>query len=63
MIGRDLETLPVGFRFAPTDEELVDKYLTWKILGMDSEVEIIPEVDVCKWEPWEIPGKVNHSGV
>ncbi|KAL6322238.1 hypothetical protein AAG906_005196 [Vitis piasezkii] len=56
MIGRDLETLPVGFRFAPTDEELVDKYLTWKILGMDSEVEIIPEVDVCKWEPWEIPG-------
>ena len=63
MIGRDLETLPVGFRFAPTDEELVDKYLTWKILGMDSEVEIIPEVEVCKWEPWEIPGKVNHSGV
>ncbi|KAJ9680982.1 hypothetical protein PVL29_020076 [Vitis rotundifolia] len=56
MIGRDLETLPVGFRFAPTDEELVDNYLTWKILGMDSEVEIIPEVDVCKWEPWEIPG-------
>ncbi|XP_034708698.1 protein NTM1-like 9 isoform X2 [Vitis riparia] len=55
-IGRDLEKLPVGFRFAPTDEELIDNYLKPKILGMDFKVENIPEVDICKWDPWELPG-------
>ena len=58
MIATILETLPVGFRFYPTDEELVDNHLKLKILGMDSPVDIIPEVDICKWEPWELPGKL-----
>ena len=62
-IGAILETLPVGFGFHPTDEELVDRHLKPKILGMDSQVEIIPEVDICKWEPWELPGKLNHPDV
>ena len=56
MISRILETLPVGYRFDPTDDELV-YYLNLKIGGMDSLVEIIPEVDLCKWEPWQLPGK------
>ncbi|RVW32591.1 Protein NTM1-like 9 [Vitis vinifera] len=55
MIGMASESLPVGFRFHPTDEELVDHYLKLKILGMNSHVDIIPEVDVCKWEPWDLP--------
>ncbi|XP_010661526.1 NAC domain-containing protein 62 isoform X2 [Vitis vinifera] len=55
MIATILETLPVGFRFYPTDEELVDNHLKLKILGMESPVDIIPEVDICKWEPWELP--------
>ena len=58
MIAAILETLPVGFRFYPTDEELVDNHLKLKILGMESPVDIIPEVDICKWEPWELPGKL-----
>ena len=62
-IGAILETLPAGFRFHPTDEELVDHYLKLKILGMNSHVDIIPEVDVCKWEPWDLPGKLNHLRV
>ena len=53
----------MGFRFAPTDEELIDNYLKPKILGMDSKVENIPEVDICKWDPWELPGKLSHPGV
>ncbi|XP_038681588.1 protein NTM1-like 9 isoform X2 [Tripterygium wilfordii] len=47
----------VGFRFHPTDEELVDHYMKLKMLGRDDEVsEIIPEIDICKFEPWELPG-------
>ena len=56
MMRRVLETLPVGYRFDPTDEELVH-YLKLKIRGMDSQVGIIPEVDLCKWETWQLPGK------
>ncbi|XP_059459076.1 protein NTM1-like 9 isoform X2 [Corylus avellana] len=50
-------SMPVGYRFHPTDEELVNHYLKLKMLGKDSLVRDIAEVDICKWEPWDLPGK------
>ncbi|KAJ8490410.1 hypothetical protein OPV22_012131 [Ensete ventricosum] len=53
-----LDSLPLGFRFQPTDEELVNYYLKPKITGrIRSQGEVIPEIDVCKCEPWDLPDK------
>lgn len=49
-------SLPPGFRFHPTDEELVAYYLERKITGRSIELEIIAEVDLYKCEPWDLPG-------
>ncbi|CAK9144367.1 unnamed protein product [Ilex paraguariensis] len=48
--------LPPGFRFHPTDEELVVQYLKRKVLSCPLPASIIPEVDVCKSDPWDLPG-------
>ncbi|XP_010465831.1 PREDICTED: NAC domain-containing protein 86-like [Camelina sativa] len=49
--------LPPGFRFHPTDEELVNYYLKRKINGQEIELDIIPEVDLYKCEPWDLAEK------
>ncbi|XP_010934905.1 uncharacterized protein [Elaeis guineensis] len=51
-------SLPIGFRFHPTDEELVNVYLKRKISGrIRNDMEIIPEIDILKCEPWDLPDK------
>ncbi|XP_042404430.1 NAC domain-containing protein 71-like isoform X1 [Zingiber officinale] len=49
--------LPPGFRFHPTDEELIDYYLKRKVNGLKIELEVIPVIDLCKFDPWELPDK------
>ena len=53
----DLDSIPVGYRFHPTDEELFCYYLKLKMQGdKDYEVRAIREVNICKHEPWDLPG-------
>ncbi|CAL0310137.1 unnamed protein product [Lupinus luteus] len=49
--------LPPGFRFHPTDEELVLHYLKKKSASAPLPVHIIAEVDLYKFDPWELPAK------
>ncbi|XP_044511609.1 NAC domain-containing protein 17-like isoform X2 [Mangifera indica] len=48
---------PPGFRFHPTDEELVVYYLKRKICKRRIKLDIIAETDVYKWDPEELPGQ------
>ncbi|KAA8515207.1 hypothetical protein F0562_018386 [Nyssa sinensis] len=50
--------LPPGFRFHPTDEELIICYLKKKVLSpMSPLVSIIADIDLYKCNPWELPAK------
>ncbi|XP_037482629.1 NAC domain-containing protein 92-like [Triticum dicoccoides] len=46
-----------GFRFYPTDQELVVCFLTRKVLGLPMDLDIIPVVDYCRFEPHQLPDK------
>ncbi|KAK4769086.1 hypothetical protein SAY86_027236 [Trapa natans] len=50
-------SLAPGFRFHPTDEELVRYYLKRKVSGKSLRYNPISEVDVYKCEPWDLPDK------
>ncbi|RVW69296.1 NAC domain-containing protein 17 [Vitis vinifera] len=49
--GDEKSAWPPGFRFHPTDEELVLYYLKKKICRRRLKLDIIAEVDVYKWDP------------
>ncbi|KAK9291681.1 hypothetical protein L1049_021336 [Liquidambar formosana] len=46
--------VPPGFRFHPTDEELVDYYLRKKITSRRIDLDVIKDVDLYKIEPWDL---------
>ncbi|RRT33132.1 hypothetical protein B296_00039271 [Ensete ventricosum] len=53
----DPASLPPGFRFHPTDEELILHYLRNQAASLPCPVSIIAEVDIYKLDPWDLPGK------
>ncbi|KAG9459537.1 hypothetical protein H6P81_004045 [Aristolochia fimbriata] len=46
--------VPPGFRFHPTDEELLHYYLKKKVSFQKFDLEVIREVDLNKMEPWDL---------
>ncbi|XP_019160434.1 PREDICTED: NAC domain-containing protein 12-like [Ipomoea nil] len=49
--------VPPGFRFHPTEEELLHYYLRKKVASHKIDLDVIPEVDLNKLEPWDIQEK------
>ncbi|KAG9130294.1 hypothetical protein Leryth_004209 [Lithospermum erythrorhizon] len=51
--------LPIGFRFRPTDEELVVHYLKRKIHSFPLPASVIPEQEIFYTNPWDLPGDLK----
>ncbi|CAI9764125.1 unnamed protein product [Fraxinus pennsylvanica] len=49
--------VPPGFRFHPTEEELLQYYLRKKVDLQRIDLDVIPDVDLNKLEPWDIQEK------
>ena len=48
--------VPPGFRFHPTEEELLTYYLKKKVASERVALDVIRDVDLNKLEPWDIQG-------
>ncbi|PWA47993.1 NAC domain-containing protein [Artemisia annua] len=57
----DHEVMLPGFRFHPTDEELVGFYLKKKIQHRILPIELIKQVDIYKYDPWDLPNLAPSS--
>ncbi|CAL1385149.1 unnamed protein product [Linum trigynum] len=44
-----------GFRFHPTEEELVEFYLRRKVEGKRFNVDLITSLDLYRYDPWQLP--------
>ncbi|GJN28428.1 hypothetical protein PR202_gb16551 [Eleusine coracana subsp. coracana] len=51
--------LPPGFRFHPTDEEVITRYLLQKFLNPNFSPRAMGEVNLNKCEPWDLPSKAK----
>lgn len=49
--------IPPGFRFHPTDEELIEYYLKNKISSKRIDLDVIKDVDLYRIEPWDLEGE------
>ncbi|XP_052138995.1 NAC domain-containing protein 83-like [Oryza glaberrima] len=62
LLAEDDDLVFPGFRFHPTDQELVGFYLTRKVEKKPFSIDIIKEIDIYKHDPWDLP-KVSHGAV
>lgn len=51
------EMILPGFRFHPTDEELVGFYLKRKVQQKPLSIELIRQLDIYKYDPWDLPSR------
>lgn len=54
-----MEIMPPGYRFYPTEEELISFYLHNKLEGeRDDMNRVIPVVDIYDYNPTQLPRKI-----
>ncbi|CAI9103972.1 OLC1v1002571C2 [Oldenlandia corymbosa var. corymbosa] len=54
--------LPPGFRFYPTDEELIVHFLQRKAALLPCHPDVIPDLDLYPYDPWDLDGKAMVEG-
>lgn len=52
---------PPGFRFHPSDEELIIHYLQNKVASSPLPASVIAEIDLYKYNPWELPSLSSNT--
>ncbi|KAL1326634.1 hypothetical protein HN51_036757 [Arachis hypogaea] len=52
--------MPPGFRFQPTDEELVFQYLKCKVFSFPLPASMIPDINLSNYDPWDLPGNCDE---
>ncbi|CAN1341875.1 NAC domain-containing protein 46 [Linum perenne] len=57
--GDEILDLPPGFRFHPSDEEIITHYLTEKVKDSSFTAIAVGEADLNKSEPWDLPCKAK----
>ncbi|XP_065046293.1 NAC domain-containing protein 104-like isoform X1 [Musa acuminata AAA Group] len=61
-MGEGAADLPPGFRFFPSDEELVVHFLYRKTALLPFHPDIIPTLDLHRCDPWNFHGKAFQGG-
>lgn len=61
-MGDSSLNLPPGFRFYPTDEELVVHFLHRKAALLPFHPDVIPDLDLYPYDPWDLHGKALCEG-
>ncbi|XP_028963145.1 NAC domain-containing protein 104-like isoform X1 [Malus domestica] len=61
-MGDNQFKLPPGFRFDPTDEELVVHFLQRKATLLPFHPDVIPDLHLYPYDPWELNGKALSEG-
>lgn len=57
-----VEIISPGFRFYPTEEELISFYLHKKLEGKKPELDrVIPVVTIYDFDPWHLPSTYNFD--
>ncbi|GAU40120.1 hypothetical protein TSUD_389700 [Trifolium subterraneum] len=54
--------LPPGFRFDPTDEELVVHFLQRKTTLLPCHPHVIPDLHLYSYDPWQLHGRALLEG-
>lgn len=51
--------LPPGFRFHPSDEELIEHYLLNQLNSRPLPANLIAEIELYNYNPWELPSSFS----